>query len=206
METGTDDLLARAKPRDKLQLILDLQKEGCPVAMPGDSANDIPALTKSDMGLVMSTGTQAVRETENMIDLDSDPTKLIEIMEIGKQLPITRGAFTTFSLTNDVARYFAIIPALFMTALSELGVLSVMHLSTPQSAILSAVIFNALIIILFILLALKGARYRPHSTASILRGNLLVYGLGGVITPFVGIKFIDIVISTVGLVQPRRHI
>ena len=159
-----------------------------------------PALAKSDVGLVMNTGTQAAREAGNMIDLDSDPTKLIEIVEIGKQLLITRGALTTFSLANDVAKYFAIIPALFMAALPELGVLNVMHLSTPQSAILSAVIFNALIIILLIPLALKGVRYRPRSTASVLRGNLLVYGLGGVIAPFIGIKLIDIVISAVGLV------
>ena len=191
-EAGGDDFLAEAKPEDKLQLILDLQKEGRLVAMSGDGT--------SDVGLVMNTGTQAAREAGNMIDLDSDPTKLIEIVEIGKQLLITRGALTTFSLANDVAKYFAIIPALFMAALPELGVLNVMHLSTPQSAILSAVIFNALIIILLIPLALKGVRYRPRSTASVLRGNLLVYGLGGVIAPFIGIKLIDIVISAVGLV------
>ena len=199
-EAGVDGFIAECRPEDKIKVIKEEQAQGKIVAMTGDGTNDAPALAQADVGLAMNSGTTAAKEAANMVDLDSDPTKILEVVEIGKQLLITRGALTTFSLANDVAKYFAIIPALFMAALPELGVLNVMHLSTPQSAILSAVIFNALIIILLIPLALKGVRYRPRSTASVLRGNLLVYGLGGVIAPFIGIKLIDIVISAVGLV------
>ncbi len=198
-EAGVDDFFAQAKPEDKFRIINEFQKQGRLVAMSGDGTNDAPALAKSDVGLVMNTGTQAAREAGNMIDLDSDPTKLIEIVEIGKQLLITRGALTTFSFANDIAKYFAIIPAIFMAALPELGVLNIMGLATPQSAVLSAVIFNALIIILLVPLALKGVRYRPRSTGSLLRRNLLVYGLGGVIVPFIGIKLIDMLIMASGL-------
>lgn len=199
-EAGVDDYLAEAKPEDKLRLIVDLQHGGRLVAMTGDGTNDAPALAQSDVGLVMNTGTQAAREAGNMIDLDSDPTKLIEIVEIGKQLLITRGALTTFSVSNDVAKYFAIIPAIFAASLPQLGALDIMHLASPQSAVLSAVIFNALIIVALIPLALRGVRYRPRSTAQALRSNLLVYGLGGLVTPFFGIKLIDIIISALGMV------
>jgi K+-transporting ATPase ATPase B chain len=193
-QAGVDDFLAEAKPEDKMALIKREQAKGKLVAMTGDGTNDAPALAQADVGVAMNTGTQAAKEAGNMVDLDSNPTKLIEIVEIGKQLLITRGALTTFSVANDVAKYFAIIPAMFAGAFPVLNVLNVMHLATPQSAILSAVIFNALIIIALIPLALRGVRYRPVGAAALLRQNLLVYGLGGVVAPFVGIKLIDLLI------------
>lgn len=199
-EAGVDDFVAEAKPEDKLRLIKRYQADGGMVAMSGDGTNDAPALAQSDVGLVMNTGTQAAREAGNMIDLDSDPTKVIEIVEIGKQLLITRGSLTTFSIANDVAKYFAIIPAIFMVAFPSLAVLNVMNLKSPESAILSAVIFNAIIIVLLIPLALRGVKYKPQSAAKILRENLLVYGLGGVVIPFIGIKFIDVIITSLGLI------
>jgi K+-transporting ATPase ATPase B chain len=198
-EAGVDDFLAEAKPEDKLQLIKKYQAGGRMVAMSGDGTNDAPALAQSDVGLVMNTGTQAAREAGNMIDLDSDPTKVIEIVEIGKQLLITRGSLTTFSIANDVAKYFAIIPAIFASTLPALGVLNVMGLKSPQSAILSAVIFNALIIIFLIPLALRGVEYRPRSASKILQKNVLVYGVGGIIIPFIGIKIIDVIVGVLGL-------
>jgi potassium-transporting ATPase ATP-binding subunit len=194
-QAGVDDFLAEARPEDKMALIKREQAKGKLVAMTGDGTNDAPALAQADVGVAMNTGTQAAKEAGNMVDLDSNPTKLIEIVEIGKQLLITRGALTTFSVANDVAKYFAIIPAMFAGAFPQLNVLNVMRLATPQSAILSAVIFNALIIIALIPLALRGVRYRPVGAAALLRQNLLVYGLGGVIAPFIGIKLIDLLIT-----------
>ncbi|HET6221224.1 MAG TPA: potassium-transporting ATPase subunit KdpB, partial [Dongiaceae bacterium] len=198
-EAGVDDFLAQATPEAKLKLIREEQAKGKLVAMCGDGTNDAPALAQADVGVAMHTGTQAAREAGNMVDLDSDPTKLIEIVGIGKQLLITRGALTTFSIANDVAKYFAIIPAMFAAFYPQLGILNVMGLSTPKSAILSAIIFNALIIIALIPLALKGVKYRPVGAASILRRNILVYGIGGIIIPFIGIKAVDLLVSALGL-------
>jgi K+-transporting ATPase ATPase B chain len=198
-EAGVDDFLAEATPEDKMRLIRREQGDGKLVAMTGDGTNDAPALAQADVGVAMNTGTQAAKEAGNMVDLDSNPTKLIEIVEIGKQLLMTRGALTTFSIANDVAKYFAIIPAMFAGALPALGALNVMHLRTPESAILSAVVFNALIIVALVPLALAGVRYRPIGAAALLRRNLLIYGAGGVVVPFLGIKVIDLVISGLGL-------
>jgi potassium-transporting ATPase ATP-binding subunit len=198
-EAGVDDFLAQAKPEDKLALIRREQAKGKLVAMTGDGTNDAPALAQADVGVAMNAGTQAAKEAGNMVDLDSNPTKLIEIVAIGKQLLITRGALTTFSVANDVAKYFAIIPAMFAGAFPQLNVLNIMALKTPQSAVLSAVIFNALIIIALVPLALRGVRYRPIGAEALLRWNLLVYGLGGIIAPFIGIKLIDMLITRIGL-------
>ena len=198
-EAGVDDFLAEATPKDKMDLIRREQKDGKLVAMTGDGTNDAPALAQADVGVAMNTGTQAAKEAGNMVDLDSNPTKLIEIVEIGKQLLMTRGSLTTFSIANDVAKYFAIIPAMFAATFPVLNALNIMHLKTSQSAVLSAVIFNALIIVALIPLALRGAKYRPMGAAALLRRNLLVYGMGGIIIPFIGIKLIDIVITSIGL-------
>jgi K+-transporting ATPase ATPase B chain len=198
-EAGVDDFLAQATPEDKMALIKREQADGKLVAMTGDGTNDAPALAQADVGVAMNTGTSAAKEAGNMVDLDSNPTKLIEIVEIGKQLLMTRGALTTFSIANDVAKYFAIIPAIFILTFPQLGVLNVMRLGTPQSAILSAVVFNAVIIIALIPLALRGIAYRPLGAAAILRRNLLIYGLGGVVLPFIGIKAIDVLLIAVGL-------
>jgi potassium-transporting ATPase ATP-binding subunit len=198
-EAGVDDFLAQATPEEKLRLIRDEQAKGKLVAMCGDGTNDAPALAQADVGVAMNTGTQAAREAGNMVDLDSNPTKLIEIVEIGKQLLMTRGALTTFSIANDVAKYFAIIPAMFVAFYPQLQTLNIMGLTTPQSAILSAIIFNALIIIALIPLSLKGVRYRPIGAGPLLLRNLMIYGIGGVIIPFVGIKAIDIVVTALHL-------
>ena len=198
-EAGVDDFLAQATPQDKLDYIRRVQAEGRLVAMCGDGTNDAPALAQADVGVAMQTGTQAAREAGNMVDLDSDPTKLIEVVEIGKQLLITRGSLTTFSIANDVSKYFAILPAIFAATYPELGALNVMRLHSPQSAILSAVIFNALIIVALVPLALRGVRFTPIGAAALLRRNLLVYGLGGLLAPFVGIKLIDVVLTLLGL-------
>lgn len=199
-EAGVDDFMAEATPEGKLALIRDYQEKGMLVAMTGDGTNDAPALAQADVGVAMNSGTQAAKEAGNMVDLDSNPTKLIEIVEIGKQLLMTRGSLTTFSIANDVAKYFAIIPALFSAAYPAFGVFNVMRLATPQSAILSAVIFNALIIIALVPLALRGVKYRPLGADVILRRNLLLYGLGGLIAPFVGIKLIDVLLVILHLV------
>jgi len=198
-EAGVDDFLAQATPEDKMALIKREQADGKLVAMTGDGTNDAPALAQADVGVAMNTGTQAAKEAGNMVDLDSNPTKLIEVVEIGKQLLITRGALTTFSIANDVAKYFAIIPAMFLATFPMLGALNIMGLRTPQSAILSAVIFNALIIVALVPLALRGIRYRPEGAAALLRRNLLIYGVGGIIVPCIGIKAIDVVITVLGL-------
>jgi len=196
-EAGVDDVLAEATPEDKMALIKKEQEGGRMVAMCGDGTNDAPALAQADVGVAMNTGTTAAKEAGNMVDLDSDPTKLIDVVEIGKQLLITRGALTTFSIANDVAKYFAILPAMFVVAFPQLDVLNVMQLSSPESAIVSAVVFNALIIVALIPLALRGVRYRPASAADLLRRNLLVYGVGGLVAPFVGIKLLDLVVSLI---------
>jgi K+-transporting ATPase ATPase B chain len=198
-EAGVADFIAEATPEDKLRYIREEQSQGRLIAMCGDGTNDAPALAQADVGVAMQTGTQAAREAGNMVDLDSDPTKLIEVVEIGKQLLMTRGTLTTFSIANDVAKYFAIIQALFVAALPELGALNVMGLSSPQSAILSAIIFNALIIVALIPLALKGVTYRPIGAQAVLRRNLLVYGLGGVVVPFIGIKLLDLIVTALHL-------
>jgi potassium-transporting ATPase ATP-binding subunit len=200
-ESGVDDFLAEATPERKLDLIRDEQREGRLVAMTGDGTNDAPALAQADVGVAMNTGTQAAREAGNMVDLDSNPTKLIEIVEIGKQLLITRGALTTFSVANDVAKYFAILPAMFAATYATAGdpngpleKLNVMNLGTPESAIISAIVFNALLIPMLVPLALRGVRYRPIGATALLRRNLLIYGLGGIIAPFIGIKLVDLLV------------
>jgi K+-transporting ATPase ATPase B chain len=199
-EAGVDDFLAEATPEAKLAMIRDYQAKGHLVAMTGDGTNDAPALAQADVAVAMNTGTQAAKEAGNMVDLDSNPTKLLSVVEIGKQMLITRGTLTTFSLANDVAKYFAIIPAAFAATYPQLGALDLMHLHSPASAVLSAVIFNALIIVALIPLALRGVRYRPAPAAVLLRRNLLTYGLGGVVLPFPFIKAIDLTLTALGFV------
>jgi K+-transporting ATPase ATPase B chain len=199
-EAGVDDFLAQATPEAKLKLIRDTQAEGRLVAMTGDGTNDAPALAQADVAVAMNTGTQAAKEAGNMVDLDSNPTKLLEVVETGKQMLMTRGALTTFSIANDVAKYFAIIPAAFATTYPALNMLNIMHLATPESAILSAVIFNALIIVALIPLALKGVRYRALGAGAVLRRNLWIYGVGGILIPFPGIKIIDMILVALKLV------
>ncbi|HXH27877.1 MAG TPA: HAD-IC family P-type ATPase, partial [Candidatus Polarisedimenticolia bacterium] len=198
-EAGVDDFLAQATPEKKLQLIRDYQARGQMVAMTGDGTNDAPALAQADVAVAMNSGTQAAKEAGNMVDLDSNPTKLIEVVEIGKQMLITRGALTTFSIANDVAKYFAILPAALAPIYPALAALNVMRLATPESAVLSAVIFNALILLALVPLALHGVKYRPIGAARLLRHNVMVYGLGGLIVPFVGIKAIDLLLAACGL-------
>jgi K+-transporting ATPase ATPase B chain len=199
-EAGVDDFLAEATPERKLALIKEEQTKGKLVAMTGDGTNDAPALAQADVGVAMNTGTQAAKEAGNMVDLDSNPTKLLEVVEVGKQMLMTRGNLTTFSIANDVAKYFAILPALFVGVYPEIAPLDVMRLASPYSAVLSAVIFNALIIVLLIPLALRGVSYRPLGAAALLRRALVVYGVGGVIAPFIGIKAIDVLLGAIGLV------
>jgi K+-transporting ATPase ATPase B chain len=199
-EAGVDDFLAEATPEDKLALIRQYQSEGRLVAMTGDGTNDAPALAQADVAVAMNSGTQAAKEAGNMVDLDSNPTKLLEIVEIGKQMLMTRGSLTTFSIANDIAKYFAIIPAAFVGTYPQLQALDVMHLASPASAIMSALIFNALIIVFLIPLALRGVRYRAIGATALLRRNLLVYGIGGIILPFVGIKLIDVLLASLNLV------
>jgi len=199
-EAGVDDFLAEATPEAKLKMIRDYQADGRLVAMTGDGTNDAPALAQADVAVAMNTGTQAAKEAGNMVDLDSNPTKLLEIVETGKQLLMTRGSLTTFSIANDVSKYFAIIPAMFVTTYPQLGALNVMRLASPSSAILSAVIFNALVIVFLIPLALKGVRYRAIGASALLRRNVLIYGVGGLVVPFIGIKAIDLLLAAVHLV------
>ena len=198
-EAGVDDFIAQATPEQKIAFIREQQAEGHLVAMTGDGTNDAPALAQSDVGLAMNSGTSAAKDAANMVDLDSDPTKLLEVIAIGKQLLITRGSITTFSIANDLAKYFAIVPAMFVVVYPELSALNVMGLSTPQSAILSAVIFNALIIVALIPLALRGVAFKPAPASALLQRNLLIYGLGGIIAPFIGIKAIDLVVTALNL-------